>query len=147
MSHQSTALSSRINSISLADQAIGCFTSGLLRRSRCLHSGTSRTLVCPLLSLLLVNSLEFHNVDPVTVSHVDNDPDWVDAPIPASTSVFQTPSPIANHNPFNNHLAEALWQLSENLNWGLAPKPYQSKTYIPDTFNSFNSHKLNHFLF
>ena len=47
-------------------------------------------------------------MDPVTVSHVDNDLDWVDAPIPAFTLVFQTPSSIADHNSFNNHLAEAL---------------------------------------
>ena len=147
MSHQSAALSSRSNSISLADWAIGHFTSSLPRRLRCLYLGTSHILVCPLLSLLLVNPLEFHNVDPVTVSHVDNDLDWVDAPIPAFTLVFQTPSPVADHNSFNNHLAEALWQLSENLNWESAPKPYQSKTCIPDTFNSSGSHKLNHFLF
>jgi len=54
---------------------------------------------------------------------------------------------VADHNPINNQLAEALQQLLENLNRGSAPKPYQSKAHIPDTFNGSNSHKLNHFLF
>jgi len=35
----------------------------------------------------------------------------------------------------------------ENLNRGSAPKPHQSKAHIPDTFDSFNPYKLNHFLF
>jgi len=35
----------------------------------------------------------------------------------------------------------------ENLNRGLAPKPHQSKACIPDTFDSSDPHKLNHFLF
>jgi len=61
--------------------------------------------------------------------------------------MFQTSSPIADHNPINNQLAEALQQLSENLNRGSAPKPPQSKAHIPDTFDGSNSHKLNHFLF
>jgi len=116
MSHYSAALSSGSNSISLADQTISHFTSGLLRRLRHLDSGTPHTLVCPLSSPLLVNPSEFHNVDPITVPHVNDDPDWVDAPIPAPTPIFQTPSPVADHNPFNNQLAEALRQLSENLN-------------------------------
>jgi len=55
-----------------------------------------------------VETLEFHNVDPATISHVDNDLDWVDAPIPAPTPVFQTLPPVANRNPINNQLAEAL---------------------------------------
>jgi len=88
-----------------------------------------------------------HNVDPVTVPHVDDDPDWVDAPIPTLTPVFQTSPPVANHNPFNNQLAEALRQLLENLNWGSAPKSHQLKACIPDTFNGSDPHKLNHFLF
>jgi len=33
--------------------------------------------------------------------------DWVNAPIPVPTPVFQTP-PIADRNPVNNQLAEAL---------------------------------------
>jgi len=37
--------------------------------------------------------------------------------------------------------------LSENLNWGSAPKPHQSKAYIPDTFDGSDPYKLNHFLF
>ena len=81
-----------------------------------------------------------------TISHIDDNPDWVNAPIPVPTPVFQTP-PVANHNPINNQLAEVLRQLSENLNRGSAPKPYQSKAHILDTFNSSDPHKLNHFLF
>jgi len=94
-----------------------------------------------------VESLEFHGVDPSTVPYVDDDLDWVDAPISVPTSVFQTSPPVADRNPVNNQLAEALRQLSENLNRGSAPKPYQSKTHIPDTFDGSNPHKLNHFLF
>jgi len=60
--------------------------------------------------------------------------------------VFQTPL-VADHNPVSNQLAEALRQLLENLNKGLAPKPHQSKARIPDTFNGSDPHKLNHFLF
>ena len=51
--------------------------------------------------------MEFHGVDPVTIPHIDDDPDWVDASIPVSTPVFQTP-PVADRNPINNQLAEAL---------------------------------------
>ena len=91
--------------------------------------------------------LEFHGVDPATISHVDDDPDWVDAPIPVPTPVFQTLPPIADCNPIDNQLAEALRQLLENLNRESVPKPLQSKACIPDTFNSSDSHKLNHFLF
>jgi len=94
MSHQSVALSSRSNSIPLADQTISQFTSGLPRRSRCLQSGTPHTLVRPCSSLPLVEPSEFHSVDPSTVPHVD-------APIPVPTPVFQTP-PVVNHNPVNN---------------------------------------------
>jgi len=93
-----------------------------------------------------VEPSEFHGVDPFTVPHVDNNPDWVNAPIPVSTPVFQTP-PVANCDPINNQLAEALQQLSENLNKESAPKPHQSKAYIPDIFDGSNLHKLNHFLF
>ena len=85
-------------------------------------------------------------MDPSTVPHVDDDPDWVDAPIPVPTPVFQT-LPIADHNPVNNQLAEALQQLSDNLNRGLAPKPHQSKARILDIFDGSDPHKLNHFLF
>jgi len=84
--------------------------------------------------------------DTTTISHVDNDLDWVDTPIPVPTPVFQTPS-ITDCNPINNQLAEALRQLSENLNRGLAPKPYQLKVHILDTFDGSDPHKLNHFLF
>jgi len=94
-----------------------------------------------------VEPLEFHKVDPITIPHVNDNLNWVDASILASTSVFQTPSPVADHNPFNNQLAEALQQLSENLNRRSAPKPHQSKTYILDTFDGLDPHKLNHFLF
>jgi len=61
--------------------------------------------------------------------------------------VFQTSPPIAGRNPINNQLAEALRQLSENLNRGSAPKSPQSKACILDTFDSSDPHKLNHFLF
>ena len=94
-----------------------------------------------------MDPLEFHNVNPDTTPHVDNDLDQVDASIPAPIPVFQTLSFVADHNLFNNQLAEALWQLSENLNQGLASKPHQSKAYIPDTFDGSDSHKLNYFLF
>jgi len=60
--------------------------------------------------------------------------------------VFQTP-PVADCSPVNNQLAEALQQLSENLNRESAPKPHQLKAHIPDIFDSSNPHKLNHFLF
>ena len=75
MSCHSAAPSSRSNSIPLADQTISCFTSDLPRRSKCLHLGTPRTLVCPLLSSLPVDPLEFHDADPVTVPHINDDPD------------------------------------------------------------------------
>jgi len=150
MSCQSTAPSSGSNSIPLTDWTIGCFTSGLPRRSRCLQSGTPHTPVRLRSSPLPVEPSEFHGVDPSTVSHVDNDPDWVDAPNPVPTSVFQTPL-VADHNPVSNpvsnQLAEALWQLLENLNKESAPKPHQSKARIPDTFDGSDPHKLNHFLF
>ena len=71
-------------------------------------------------------------MDPATIPHIDDDPDWVDAPIPVPTPAFLTP-PVADRNPINNQLAEALRQISENL--------------IPDTFNGSDPHKLNHFLF
>ena len=134
MSRQSAAPSSRSNSIPLADQTIGRFTSGLPRRSRRLQSGTSHTPVRPCSSLPPVEPSEFHGVDPATIPHIDDDPDWVDAPIPVPTPVFQTPS-VADRNPVNNQLAEALQQLLENLNRGSAPKPHQSKAHIPDTFD------------
>ena len=67
--------------------------------------------------------LEFHGVDPITIPHVDNNLDWVNAPIPVPTPVFQTSSPIINHNPIDNQLAETLQQLLENLNRGSALKP------------------------
>jgi len=85
-------------------------------------------------------------VEPSTVPHVDDDPDWVDAPIPVPTPVFQTP-PVADRSPVNSQLAEALRQLSENLNRGSAPKPHQSNARIPDIFDGSDPHKLNHFLF
>ena len=112
MSYQSIAPSSGSNSISLADQTVGHFTSSFPRRSRCLQSEIPCTLVHSLLFLPLVDSLEFYDVDPIIVPHIDNNPDWVDTPIPAPTPaptpVFQTPPPIADYNPFNNQLAEAL---------------------------------------
>jgi len=98
MFHQSAALSSRSNSIPLADWTIGHFTSGLPRRSRCLQLGTSRTPVRLRSSPLPVESLEFHGVDPSTVPYVD-------APIPVPTPVFQTSPPVADHNPIKNQLA------------------------------------------
>jgi len=75
------------------------------------------------------------------------DPDWINAPIPVPIFVFQTPPPVTNCNPFNNQLAKALQQLSENLNRELVPKPHQSKVCILDIFNSSDPHKLSHFLF
>ena len=117
MSHHSVALSSGNNSVPLADWTIGYLMSGL-------HSGAPHTLVCPLLSLLLVDLLEFHSVDPMTIPHIDNDPDWVNAPIPVPIPVFQTPSPVVDYNPINNQLAKTLQQLLENLNRGSAPKPH-----------------------
>jgi len=146
MSRQSAALSSGSNSIPLADRTIGRFTSGLPRRSRHLQLGTPRTPVRSCSSPLPVEPSEFHGVDPSTVPHVDDDPDWVDALIPVSTPVFQTP-PVADCSPVNNQLAKALRQLSENLNRGSAPKPHQLKARIPDIFNGSDPHKLNHFLF
>ena len=100
MSHQFAALSSGSNSIPLADQTISCFTSGLPRRLRHLQSGTPHTLMYPCSSPPLVEPLEFHSVDPATIPHVDNDPDWVNASIPAPTPVFQT-SPLSQlcHGP------------------------------------------------
>jgi len=93
-----------------------------------------------------VEPSEFHGIDPATIPHIDDDLDWVDAPIPVPTPAFQTP-PVADRNPINNQLAEALQQILENLNRGSAPKPHQSKACIPDTFDGSDSHKLNHFLF
>ena len=146
MSHQSAAPSSGSNSIPLADRTISRFTSGLPRRSRRLQLGTPHTLVRPRSSPLPVEPSEFHGVDPSSVPHVDDDPDWVNAPNPVPTPVFQTPL-VADHNPISNQLAEALQQLSENLNKGSAPKLHQSKAHIPDTFDGSDPHKLNHFLF
>ena len=54
-----------------------------------------------------VEPSEFHSIDPATISHVDDDPDWVDAPISVPTPVFQTP-PVADRDPINNQLAETL---------------------------------------
>jgi len=93
-----------------------------------------------------VEPSEFHGVDPATIPYIDDDPDWVDAPIPVPTPAFQTP-PVADHNPINNQLAEALRQISENLNRGSVPKLHQSKARISDTFDGSDPHKLNHFLF
>jgi len=124
MSRQSAAPSSGSNSIPFSDQTISRFASSLPRRSRRLQSGTPRTLVCFCLSPLLVEPSEFHSVDPTTIPHVNDNPDWIDAPISVPTPVFQTLSPVADHNPVNNQLAEALQQLSENLNRGSAPKSY-----------------------
>jgi len=107
MSCQSAAPSSRSNSIPLADRTIGRFTSGLPKRSRCLQSGTPRTPVCPCSSPPPVEPSEFHGVDPATIPYIDNDPDWVDTPIPVPTPAFQTP-PAADRNLINNQLAEAL---------------------------------------
>jgi len=143
MSRQSAVPSSGSNSIPLANQTISCFTLGLPRRSRRLQSRTSRIPVRPRLSPPPVEPSEFHSVDPSTVPHVNDDPDWVDTPIPVPTPVFQTPS-VADRNPINNQLAEALQQLSENLNRGSAPKPHQSKACIPDTFDGSDPHKLNY---
>ena len=85
-------------------------------------------------------------MDPFTVPHVNDDPDWVDAPIPVPTPVFQT-LPVADRNPVNNQLAEALRQLLGNLNRESVPKPHQLKAHILDTFDGSDPHKLNHFLF
>jgi len=101
MSRQSAAPSSGSNSIPLADQTIGCFTSSLPKRLRYLQSGTPRTLVHPRSSPPLVEPLEFHGVDFSTIPHVD-------APIPVPTPMFQTPPAVADCNPINNQLAEAL---------------------------------------
>ena len=133
-------------SILLANRTIGCFTLDLLRRSRHLQLGTPHTPVHPCSSLSPVEPLEFHRVDPTTIPHIDDDPEWVDASIPVPTPAFQTP-PVADHNPINNQLAKALRQLSENLNRGSVPKPHQSKAHILDTFDGSDPHKLNHFLF
>jgi len=146
MSCQSAAPSSGSNSISLADQTIGRFTSGFPRRSRYLQLGTPHTSVWSRSSPLPVEPSEFHGVDPSTVPHVNDDPDWVDAPNPVPTPVFQTPL-VADHNPVSNQLAKALWQILENLNRGSALKLHQSKARIPDTFDGSDPHKLNHFLF
>ena len=102
MSPQSVAPSSGSNSIPLADQTISCFTLGLLKRSRRLQSGTPHTPVHPHSSPPLVEPSEFHRVDPATIPHIDDDPDWVDTPIPVPTPVFQTPSAVADRNPINN---------------------------------------------
>jgi len=64
--------------------------------------------VCPRSSPPLVQPSEFHGMDPTTISHINDDLDWVNAPIPVPTPVFQTPPAIANRNPINNQLAEAL---------------------------------------
>jgi len=101
MSCQSAAPSSGSNSIPLADRTIGHFTSGLPRRSRRLQSGTPHTPVHSRSSPPPVEPSEFHGVDPATISHIDDDPDWVDAPIPVPTPAFQTP-PVADRNPINN---------------------------------------------
>jgi len=85
-------------------------------------------------------------VDPATIPYIDDNPDWVDTPISVPTPVFQTP-PVADRNPINNQLAEALRQLLENLNRGSAPKPHQLKACILDTFNGSDPYKLNYFLF
>ena len=146
MSHQSAALSSGSNSIPLADQTIGHFTSDFPRRSRRLQLGIPCTPVHPRSSPPLVEPLEFYGIDPTTIPHVDNNLDWINASIPVPTPVFQT-LPVADHNPINNQLAEILQQLSENLNRGSAPKLHQSKTHILDTFNGSDPHKLNYFLF
>jgi len=107
MSRQSAAPSSGSNSIPLTDRNLGRFTSGLPRRSRRFQSGTPYTPVQPCSFSLPVEPSEFHGMDPSTVPHVDDDPDWVDAPIPVPTPVFQTP-PVADRSPVNNQLAEAL---------------------------------------
>ena len=83
----------------------------------------------------LVEPSEFHGVDPATILYINNNLDWVNAPIPAFTPVFWTSPPVAGCNPVNNQLAKALWQLLENLNRGSAPKPLQSKARILDTFD------------
>jgi len=108
MSRQSAAPSSGSNSIPLADQTISRFTSGLPRRFGHLQSGTPHTPVCLHSPPLPGEPSEFYGVDPSTVPHVDDNPDWVNAPIPVSTPVFQTSPPVADHNPVNNQLAEAL---------------------------------------
>jgi len=69
-----------------------------------------------------VEPLEFHSVDLTTIPHVNGDLDWVNTPIPAPIPVFQTLPAVADYNPFNNQLAEALQQLSENLNKGISTK-------------------------
>jgi len=81
--------------------------------------------VCPHLFSSLVEPSEFHSVDPATISHVNDDPDWVNTSIPVPTHVnddpdwvntsipvptpvFQTSPPIADHNSVDNQLAKAL---------------------------------------
>jgi len=86
-------------------------------------------------------------MDLSTVPHVDDNLDWVDAPISVSTPVFQSSSLVADRNSVNNQLAEALRQLLENLNKESVLKPHQSKAHILDIFDGSNPHKLNHFLF
>jgi len=106
MSRQSAAPSSGSNSISLADQTISCFTSGLPRRSGHLQSGIPHTPVRLHSPPLPEEPSEFYGVDPSTVPHVDDDPDWVNAPIPVPTPVFQTSPPVTDRNPVNNQLAD-----------------------------------------
>ena len=69
--------------------------------------GTPRTPVRPRSSPPLVEPSEFHKVDPTTIPHIDDDLDWVDAPISVPTPAFQTP-PVADRIPINNQLAEVL---------------------------------------
>jgi len=91
-----------MNSIPLADQTISRSTSSLPRRSRHLHSEAPCTSVCPLLSPLLMDSSEFHDIDSITIPYVNNDPDWVNASISIPTPVFQISPSVADCNPIDN---------------------------------------------
>jgi len=88
MSRQSAAPSSGSNSIPLADRTIGRFTSGLPRRSRRLQSETPCTSVRPRSSPPPVEPSEFYRVDSATISHIDDDLDWVDGSDPHKLNHF-----------------------------------------------------------
>jgi len=47
-------------------------------------------------------------MDSTTIPYVNDDLNWVNGPIPVSTPVFPTSPPVADCNPINNQLAEAL---------------------------------------
>ena len=145
--HSILLSSSSSNSIPLMNWVSRQFTSGLSQR--CLYHTSPCTLVQNSLLPILENLTGLYDMNPTSVPYANDDLEWVDASTPTLILFYISVLLLVTNCNLNDQLANTFFWLSENLNQGsLKPsKPWQLKTYIPNTFNGSDLHKLNHFLF